>query len=79
MGQAISTGALAMAQDISGALFGVLCLVSVIMGFLILAHIGGQGLQRILRSSIFDIVAGTLFIGGFHTVATNAQNWFHVG
>jgi hypothetical protein len=32
-----------MAQDICGALFGVLCLISVVMGFLILAHSGRSG------------------------------------
>ena len=76
IGSTISNGALALAQDISLALFGVIALVTVITGFLILTGIGGQGIQKFVRQYIVSMIFALIFTGGFNRIASGAQNMF---
>lgn len=77
IGASISNGLLGIASDISGALFGLLVLVTVISGFLIISGIGGQGIQKFVRQYILSMVWGVLLTGGANRIATGAMDLFH--
>jgi hypothetical protein len=76
LGSSVGNGAFTLATDLSTAAFGILCLITVVCGLIIITNIGGQGIQKILRSYIFGIILGTIFTGAFSRVASGMQGLF---
>ena len=78
VGQHIGTSLLGVATDLSLAAFGIMALVTVIAGIMIFLNIGGQGVQKVLRSYIMAMFLGAIFVGAFNRLATGVLNTFKI-
>jgi hypothetical protein len=76
MGQAISDGTLFFAADVAKALTGVLSLAVVIGGVVLIAGVGGRGVQEFLRHWLWQAVLGVIFVGSFAAIANQITTNF---
>jgi hypothetical protein len=74
-GQA-STGFHQMAVDLAGLGTSALEIVALVIGFLILSSVGGQGIQKPLRQAFMVISLGALFFKSYNGIATGALGLF---
>lgn len=73
VGAQIGAFFLDLAVDWSLAVFGLACLASVITAIIIFFNIGGQGVQKHVRSWVSGMFWGLILSGGFQAIVRTLQ------
>lgn len=70
---------LALAVDWSLAVFGLLCLATVISSLLIAFSLGGSGLQKHLKDWFLGMIVSVGLSGGFQVIVRTIQSHLTLG